>query len=125
MTEIPRVSAIRGKTIRYIWLEGPTKGKTYDHVFRPDGTVEWHEVGGAAGGATASAPKPTAANRAEPEQAPYAALEAADNVYAVSYLSPAGYTLTVVLDFKTQRMVGFASGGTTWVPVTGRFEVVG
>ena len=55
---------------------------------------------------------------------PYTAMEAAPDVYAVSYLSKAGYTLTVVLDFKSQRMVGVASGGTTWTPVQGRFEVV-
>ena len=39
--DIPRAAAIRGKTLRYIWLEGPTAGKTYDHVFHVDGTVEW------------------------------------------------------------------------------------
>ena len=59
-----------------------------------------------------------------PERVPYAAMEAAPDVYAVSYLSKAGYTLTVVLDFKTKQMVGVASGGTTWTPVAGRFEVV-
>ena len=123
MSEIPRVPAVRGKTIRYIWLEGPTQGKTYEHVFHPDGTVEWREVGGAAG-KTEPASKSAAPKAAAAEQAPYAAMEAADNVYAVSYLSPNGYTLTVVLDFKTKRMVGIASGATTWVPVAGRFEVV-
>ena len=116
--DIPRAAAIRGKTLRYIWLEGPTAGKTYDHVFHVDGTVEWYEPP-----AGASPPR-AAPGEGREERVPYTAMEAAPDVYAVSYLSKAGYTLTVVLDFKSQRMVGVASGGTTWTPVQGRFEVV-
>lgn len=126
MAEIPRASAVRGKIIRYIWTEGPTKGKTYDHVFHGDGTVEWHDVGSpdVPSGAGASKASPSEKKATTPERAPYAAMEAAQDVYAVSYLAPSGYTLTVVLDFKTSRMVGIASSGTTWVPVAGRFEVM-
>jgi hypothetical protein len=119
MSDIPRAPAIRGKTIRYIWQKGPTQGKTYEHVFHPDGTVEFREIGGAAdsgGGVTGS--------KVAPERVPYAAMEAAPDVYAVSYLADNGYTLTVVLDFRTRRMVGIASGGKTWVPVEGIFELV-
>jgi hypothetical protein len=120
MADIPRDPAVRGKTIRYIWTDGPTKGKTYDHVFHEDGTVEWHEV----------AHTPTVDRGPEPggtrpaERPAYAAMEAAKDVYAVSYLAESGYTLTVVLDFKTSRMVGVASGETSWFPVQGRFEVL-
>jgi hypothetical protein len=48
----------------------------------------------------------------------------ADDVYAVSYLSTSGYTLTVILNFRDHRMVGFASGAKDWHPVQGTFEVV-
>ena len=122
MGDIPRAAAVRGKTIRYIWLDGPTKGKTHEHIFHTDGTVEWRDAAPDDGGAAAK-PKATEGKGA-PERVPYAAMEAAPEVYAVSYLSKAGYTLTVVLDFKTKQMVGVASGGTTWAPVAGRFEVV-
>jgi hypothetical protein len=118
MSDIPRAPAIRGKTIRYIWQTGPTRGKTYEHVFHPDGTVEFREI------SPASRPKEGTRQEHAPERVPYAAMEAAPDVYAVSYLSTNGYTLTVVLDFRTKRMVGVASGDKTWVPVEGIFELV-
>ena len=40
MPEVQRDPAIRGKTIRLKWTEGPTKGATHEHVFHNDGTVE-------------------------------------------------------------------------------------
>ena len=122
MGDIPRAAAVRGKTIHYIWLEGPTKGKTYEHVFHPDGTVEFHETGSES--QSGAAKHKAAEGKGQPEQSSYTAMEAARDAYLVSYLSKTGYTLTVVLDFKSKQMVGIASGGTTWVPVTGRFEVV-
>lgn len=124
MNDIPRAAAIRGKTIRYIWTEGPTKGKTYEHVFHDDGTVEWREVGADGGRGAAAKPKSPGEKAKPPERVPYAAMDAGTDAYAVSYLGSSGYTLTVVLDFKTSRMVGVASGGPTWSPVQGRFEVV-
>jgi hypothetical protein len=102
---------IRGKTIRFIWTEGPTKGKSYDHVFHPDGTVEWTEPGAPQGRRAQERPK-------------YAALPVADEVYVVSYLADSGYTLTTVLNFKNKRLIGFASGAKEWYPVSGTFEVM-
>jgi hypothetical protein len=54
----------------------------------------------------------------------YRALEVADNVCAVSYLAASGFTLTVVLNFETGRMFGFASGAEFWAPASGTFEFV-
>jgi hypothetical protein len=45
-------------------------------------------------------------------------------VYAVSYLAPSGFTLTVVLNFATHDLVGFASDKEHWYPVRGTFETV-
>ena len=42
----------------------------------------------------------------------------------VSYLSKSGYTLTVVLDSRNERISGIASNDKTWMPVHGTFEVV-
>jgi hypothetical protein len=119
MELIQRVEAIRGKTLRLIWTEGPTRGTTHDHVFHPDGTVEWHDA--TSEGKTKSA---EGAGAGSQERPPYAAIQAADDVYAVSYLAPSGYTLTVVLNFRDRTMVGFASSAEDWHPVRGRFEVV-
>jgi hypothetical protein len=104
--------AIRGKTIRLNWTSGPTKGTSHEHVFHEDGTVEWYDAG----------KRPGTSPRDKPA---YAALKAADQVYAVSYLAPSsGYTLTVVLNFQTRSVVGFASGAKDWHPVQGTFELV-
>ena len=118
MTEPSRDPAIRGKTIQFRWTEGPTKGTTYEHVFHPDGTVEWRDT----------KPPQSAEERqprlSGPERPAYAAVAVADNVYIVSYLAPSGYTLTVVLNFQNQQLIGFASSAKEWFPVRGTFEVV-
>jgi hypothetical protein len=112
MENQPPAAAIQGKTIRLTWTEGPTKGMSHEHIFHQDGTVEWYDAKSARSGAPQEKPK-------------YAAVKIADDVYAVSYLSPSsGYTLTVVLNFQNKRVVGFASSAKDWHPVQGTFEVV-
>ena len=32
---------ITGKTLRFSWKDGPTKGETHEHVFHEDGSVEY------------------------------------------------------------------------------------
>ena len=103
MPDIPRPAAIRGRTIRFAWTEGPTKGKVHQHIFHQDGTVEY----GASG-------------EAHPQ---YAAFEVTPDVYTVSYLAPSGFTLTVVLNFVTHEIVGVASNNEQWHPLRGTFEV--
>ena len=119
-----RAAEVRGKTIRFTWTDGPTKGKTHEHVFHEDGSVEWRDgdapqeaasqADGANGGA-GTPPKP----RVE-----YAAVKITDDVCLVSYQSTEGYTLTVALDFGDNHITGFASGAKEWYQVQGTFEVV-
>ena len=118
MTDIDRAAEIRGKTIRFAWTEGPTKGKTHEHVFHQDGTVSWSDADTSKKGPVAD----SGANAKE--RPPYAAARVADRIYAVSYLAASGYTLTAVLNFKDQRLVGFASSAKDWHPVGGTFQVV-
>jgi hypothetical protein len=120
MQDVERAGAIRGKTIRFVWNEGPTKGKTHDHVFHPDGTVTWSD----AGTSKAAAPGGGGSGGGPREKPPYGASRVADDIYVVSYLAPSGYTLTVVLNFGDQRLVGFASGAKEWFPVRGVFQVL-
>jgi MoaF N-terminal domain len=118
MTEPSRDPAIRGKTIQFRWTEGPTEGVTHEHVFYPDGTVEWRDT------TPQSAEGKQPRQSGPPERPAYAAVAVADGVYIVSYLAPSGYTLTVVLNFQNRRLIGFASSAKDWFPVRGTFEVV-
>jgi hypothetical protein len=106
-----QAGAIRGKTIRFIWTEGPTKGKTHEHVFGENGTVTWRDPGSPHSDKSAEAPK-------------YAAFRIADDVYLVSYLAGSGYTLTVALNLRNHTIVGFASGAKDWYPLEGTLQVV-
>jgi hypothetical protein len=120
MTGPIRDSAIRGKTIQFRWTEGPTKGMIHEHVFHPDGTVEWRDPKPSQ---SAAAGKRTGEGEA-PERPVYAAVPVADKAYLVSYLAASGYTLTVVLNFRDQQLTGFASAAKEWFPVRGTFEVM-
>lgn len=118
MSEPRRDPAIRGKTIRFIWTEGPTAGKAHDHTFHDNGTVEWRDGGSSERASPAETSRP-------PDKPAYAAIEVAEQVCLVSYLAASGYTLTVVLNFQDRQLTGFASGAKEWFPVRGRFEVLG
>jgi phenolic acid decarboxylase len=103
---------IVGKKIRFTWEEGPTKGETHEHTFNADGSVDYQKVGeGAPKG------KPT-------HEKKYGTVRVTDDVYMVSYLGSAGFTLTVVLNFEDHRIAGFASNDKQWFPVKGTFEEV-
>jgi hypothetical protein len=119
MPEVQRDPAIRGKTIRLKWTEGPTQGTTHEHVFHEDGTVEWRDAPG-----PNSPPARQQKSAPAKEKPKYAAIRVADNVYVVSYLAASGYTLTVALNFREHKMVGFASSSKDWHPVAGTFELV-
>jgi hypothetical protein len=111
MTEPEHAREIEGKTIRFIWSDGPTAGKTHEHLFNTDGSVEYAPVENGAPG------KFTTEKR-------YAAFKVAPDVFLVSYLGSSGYTLTVALNFHDNSLCGVASGAKEWFPVKGRFDVV-
>ncbi len=101
---------LRGKIIRLTWTDGPTKGETHEHVFHQDSTVEWHRDGDE--------------KAASPERARFADFAIGADSCMFSYLSKSGFTLTAVLRFQDESVVGFASNETSWFPVKGTFEVV-
>ena len=109
MPDDRRDDRITGHTLRFTWTDGPTRGETHEHVFHEDGSVEYHKVGAAG--------QPTREKR-------YAAARVTDDVCAVSYLAASGFTLTVVLDFRSGALVGFASNDKQWYPLKGTFEAV-
>ena len=113
-TAEPEVSkSLAGMTLRWRFDEGPTAGTIYEHTFRPDGTVVWRDV-------TRDASKGDRGKDAP--GAKYAAFEVAPAAHLVSYRSESGYTLTVALNFETQRCFGIASNQKEWYPLTGTLE---
>ena len=105
------MDSLRGKTLRWTFTDGPVTGIVFEHTFHDDGSVRWTVVDGQGKGATKLEKR-------------YAAVQVADDVHAVSYLAASGHTLTVVLNFATGRMFGFASNDKEWHSLTGTFEVV-
>ena len=112
MPDAPKPDPVVGKTIRFTWDGGPTKGETHEHVFNADGSVDYHKVGG----------EP---RKGKPmHEKKYGAVKVTDKVCVVSYRGSSGYTLTVVLNSDDNRIAGFVSNEKDWLPLTGRFEVV-
>jgi hypothetical protein len=99
---------IRGKTIRWTFIDGPMAKRTFEHTFDEAGTVTYRAIDGNGG-------KPGSAQK-------YEAAEVGTDVWAVSYLSPSGYTLTVVLDYRTSRLVAFASNEKELTVQKGTFD---
>jgi hypothetical protein len=119
-TQEPEVStSLAGRTLRWTFAEGPTAGKTYEHTFHPDGTVVWRGVDGAAQGPSKREEGASASPKVK-----YASFEVAPDTHLASYLSEAGFTLTVALNFKTRECYGVASNSESWYPLTGTFETV-
>lgn len=111
---MPGTTALAGRTFKWTFNDGPTAGKTYEHVFGKDGTVTFREAGGAEqSGSSAQMPG-----------SKYAAFEIAPKIYLVSYLSSHGYTLTVAMDLNSTQLHGFASNDKEWYPLEGAVEAV-
>ena len=123
MTTVRRAAEVRGKTMRWAWTEGPTKGMTHEHTFHDDGTVEWRDAG-AAQKPEASGPSGSVKPAAKKERVEYGAEKVSDDVVIVSYLADSGFTLTVALNFDDNTVVGYASNATEWHAVRGRLELV-
>lgn len=119
-----RMNPLRGKTIRFTFREGPTKGASYDHTFRDDDTVTWRDSAGPKRDGPSE--KASVKNGKADEEPPteYGSFQVADDVFVVSYLSKSGYTLTVALNFETDELFGFASNHENWYRVRGIFDVL-
>jgi molybdenum cofactor biosynthesis protein MoaF len=111
MADTPRAPEIRGKTIRFKWTGGPTKGMTHEHVFHEDGAVEYRSIDETEKG------KPA-------KEKEYAAMKVAEDIFLVSYLAASSYTLTVALNFRSHKIFGIASSAKEWFPIEGTLEVV-
>ena len=105
------MTSLSGKTIRWMFVDGPTAGTTFEHTLNPDGSIVWRAVDGAFQGASR-------------REKLYGAVKVDEQIWVVSYLAESGHTLTVVLNFGDHRATGFASSDKTWHQLSGTFDVL-
>lgn len=110
---------IRGKTLRFTFDDGPMAEKTFEHRFRADGTVTFRMITDGVSG------KPSETKGDDKAAAKYELAAVGDDLWAVSYLSSQGYTLTTVLDFNTKKLVAFSSNEKMLGMQHGRFQELG
>ena len=103
---------ITGHSLRFKFVDGPVAGKIFDHTFSRNGQVTFREAGSDPNA------KPGSADQ-------YQVASLGHDVHALSYLSGNGYTLTVVLDYKTMKLVAFASNEKSLTLQQGTFELLG
>lgn len=97
---------LSGKTLRFHFMDGPMRGRDFDHCFS-DGKVEW----GAAGGTGKTTSDGTL-------------VQLDDQCYVGSYMGPNGYTLTAAMNLATGELHAFASDGKSWSEHDGTVELV-
>jgi hypothetical protein len=113
----------RAKTIRWTYADGPMAGKAFEHTFGKDGTVTWRETGAPETRRPQTNGQPKPDKGSTETKTRYEVAAVSEDVYAVSYLSSSGYTLTSVLDFAGGTLVSFASNEKELVLQRGTFEV--
>ena len=86
-------------------------GKSFDHTFSRNGNVAFREVGGDP--------------NAKPGSAGSIEVASSDRMFTRSRTSLSGYTLTVVLDYRTLKLVAFASNDQSLTMQQGTFEPLG
>lgn len=107
-----QANPITGHSLRLKFSDGPMAGKSFDHTFSRNGNVMFLEVGGDPNAKPGNA-----------EQ--YQVASIGQDVHTVSYLSSSGYTLTVILDYRTLKLVAFASNEKSLTMQQGTFEPMG
>ena len=103
---------ITGHSFRFKFVDGPVAGKWFDHTFSRNGQVTFREVGSDPNA------KPGSADQ-------YQVASLGQDVRALCYLTGSGHTLTVVLDYKTMKLIAFASNEQSVVLQQGSFELLG
>jgi molybdenum cofactor biosynthesis protein MoaF len=99
---------IHGTTLRFTFDDGPMANKAFEHHFGERGTVTFRMVE-ADDAVDVDRGKRSQAADEKSAETRYETAAIREDVWAVSYLSSRGYTLTAVLDFKTKKLVAFSS----------------
>ncbi len=103
---------IRGNAYRLVFEDGPMAKRALEHVFDEGHTVTWRALSADA------SPAPHG-------EFEYEVATVGQNVFAVAYLGPLGYTLTTVLDFNTGKVVAFGSAEHALTTQRGTFALTG
>ena len=103
---------ITGHALRFKFADGPMAGKSFDHTFSRNGQVTFREVGSDPNAKAGSADQ-------------YQIASLGQDVHVLSYLTGRGHTLTVALDYRTMKLVAFASNETSLTVQHGAFELLG
>lgn len=103
---------ITGHSLRFKFADGPMAGRSFDHTFSRNGNVTFKDAGGDPNA------KPGSADG-------YEVASIGQDVHALSYRTASGNTLTVILDFKTLKLVAFASNEKSLTAQQGSFELLG
>lgn len=107
----PTSATLLGRTIRWTFSDGPSKGATFEHTFNDDGSVTWRAVDGE--------------GKAQLNHERHAGVApVSEHVVLASYLAANGFTLTVALNFADMQMTGIASNHETWTVQKGSFELL-
>ena len=101
-----QANPIQGQTIRWVFDDGPTAGKAFEHQFGMDGSVTYAMDGGGT----------------RTREGHYEARCIGKHVIAVSYLARSGWTLTAIMDDRTGEVTAFASNEKQLVVQHGHFE---
>ncbi|MGH7279950.1 MAG: MoaF-related domain-containing protein [Polyangiaceae bacterium] len=107
---------LRGKSFDFVFTDGQMAGKTFAHFFGTDGTVTFSSGGPKHESGAHERPKPGVK---------YTFRAIRDRIYAISYRSDGGYTLTAIMDFETQKLVAFVSNEKMNEVQQGIFEETG
>ncbi len=105
------MDSLTGKTIRWIFDDGPMAHMNIEHTFDAEGGVTWRILDGPHKGASQ-------------REKSYGAVKVNDKTWAISYLAVSGHTLTVVLNLDDGRVAAFGSNDKSWELIQGRFEFV-
>lgn len=106
--------------MRWKFDDGPTRGTTYEHTFKADGTVTYRQVESeGAKPANADAKGDEKKPAAEEKPTKYVSFDLGEGMHLVSYLSAMGWTLTVHVNVMDESLYGFASNDKEWYPITG------
>lgn len=106
------VNPVTGHSLRFTFNDGPMAGKAFDHTFSRNGNVSFREVDGD--------PNAKAGNAQQ-----YHVATVGQDVHVISYLTGSGNTLTLVLDYKTMKLVAFASNDKSLIMQQGTFQLLG
>ena len=121
--QVPK--SLIGKSVRWRFKEGPTKGMTFEHVFDRNGKVTWTIVEATTKRqprGKANKPSNGESKQRRSHESSEAGKCAVERVTSTVHV--VSYPLTVVLNCENMSVLSFASNDKGWYPAKGTFAIV-